>query len=219
MTNPTDTKCSHFVLAAFCVLVIATALGSTACQPESKRAPGATPSATAKGATAGSATAAASTPASAKGKSKPKAGAGLDAQGQMVVGDDDRCPVCAMRVKEHPKFASAIALDDGTTYYFCGTGCMMRSWLHPEVFLGADPKRLDRAVTPEYFTGKHVDATSVVWVAGSDVVGPMGPALVPLADDASATKFKERHGGKTTFKLGELTDEKWEKMTGKKAGR
>jgi len=223
MTNPTDTNCSRFVLAAFCFLVIATAMGLSACQSEPQPGAGAATtsatSATAKGATTSSAAGAVSASASAAASAKPKAGAGLDDQGRMQVGDDDRCPVCAMRVKEHPKFASAIALDDGLTYYFCGTGCMMRTWLHPEVFLGADRKRLDRAVVPEYFTGKHVDAAAVVWVAGSDVVGPMGPAIVPLADDESAAKFKERHGGKTTFKLGDLTDEKWEQMTGKKAAR
>ncbi|MBW2523949.1 MAG: nitrous oxide reductase accessory protein NosL [Deltaproteobacteria bacterium] len=156
--------------------------------------------------------------ASAAGKS-PAKGKPLAADGTMQISPADRCPVCAMKVAEHPKFASAIQLDDDSTYYFCGTGCMLRSWLHPEVFLGADQGELKRAVVPEYFTGKHVDAATVTWVAGSDVVGPMGPAIVPLADDASADKFKERHGGKTTFKTAELDDAKWEKMTGKKAGR
>ena len=30
----------------------------------------------------------------------------------------------------------AIELDDGRTFYCCGPGCMLRSWLHPEVYLG-----------------------------------------------------------------------------------
>jgi nitrous oxide reductase accessory protein NosL len=137
----------------------------------------------------------------------------------MRIGEADRCPVCAMRPKQHAKFASAIELKDGTTYYFCGTGCMLRTWLHPDAFVGAAREQLKRAVVREYFSGDHVDAAGVVWVTGSDVVGPMGPAIVPLADEQAAETFKKRHGGKATFKLAELDDAKWEQLTGKKAGR
>ncbi len=207
------------LLVLICGLAAATTLGSTACRseatPTDAAASARSSSTGAKGSTPGAASAAA--PGGSARHLKP--GAPLDAEGRMQVGDDDRCPVCAMRVKEHAKFASAIALDDGTTHYFCGTGCMLRTWLHPDRFLGVQRKQLDRGVVREYFTGKHLDAATVVWVAGSDVVGPMGPAIVPLADDEAAATFKKRHGGKTTFKLGELTDERWEQMTGKKAAR
>lgn len=142
---------------------------------------------------------------------------GLDAQGQMRPSEGDRCPVCAMDVTRHPKFASAIQLEDGSTYYFCGTGCLIKSWLHPEIFLARTKGELKRAVTREYFGGKTVDALAAHWVAGSDVVGPMGPALVPLEREADIETFKQRHGGKTTFKLSSLTDERWEQLTGKSA--
>ena len=144
------------------------------------------------------------------------AGQGLDAAGHMHPGPDDRCPVCAMTTHDK-KFASAIELDDGRNYYFCGTGCLMKSWLHPEVYLAAGEAGVTRAVTTEYFTGEHVDATTVTFVAGSDIVGPMGPMIVPLADAAAVARFQERHGGKITFTLPELDDAKWESMTGKKA--
>ena len=142
---------------------------------------------------------------------------GLDAQGRMQISKGDRCPVCAMVVAEHPKFASAVELDDGTVFHFCGTGCMLKSWLHPEIFLGRDKGTLRRAVTPEYFGGEYVDALTAWWVAGSDVVGPMGPALVPLKDSEDLKTFMKRHGGKTTFRLTGLDDERWEAITGKSA--
>jgi nitrous oxide reductase accessory protein NosL len=123
-----------------------------------------------------------------------------------------------MNVKAHSKFASAIQLNDGTTFYFCGTGCMIRTWMHPEVFLRTDKSNLQRCVVQDYFTGEHVDGLSVIWVAGSDVVGPMGPALVPLKRERDLDVFKARHGGKMTFRLDEMTDSAWERMTGKKAG-
>ena len=135
----------------------------------------------------------------------------------MQFSDEDRCPVCAMPITKHQKFASAIELKDGTTYYFCGTGCMIKSWLHPEVFLGHPKTDLKRAIVPEYFNGENVDASSVIFVAGSDVVGPMGPALVPLKNMADVETFKERHGAKTTFTMAEMNDTLWKNITGKDA--
>ena len=99
---------------------------------------------------------------------------GLDKAGQMQLSEGDRCPVCAMPVTEHKKFAGAIALQKGRTFYFCGTGCLIRSWLHPEVFLGSKRSTLDKAVVKEYFAGEQIDAKGAIFVAGSDVIGPMG---------------------------------------------
>ena len=96
---------------------------------------------------------------------------------------------------------------------------MLRTWLHPEVFLGVERSKLKRAVVREYFTGAHIDAAQAIWIAGSDVAGPMGPAIVPLADEQAASVFERRHGGKHRFRLAELSDEKWKQMTGKQAGR
>ena len=137
----------------------------------------------------------------------------------MQLGVEARCPVCAMTVTEHNKFASAIELTDGSTYYFCGTGCMLRTWLHPEVFLGASRQQLKRAVTRDYFTGASVDAHRAAWVAGSDVVGPMGPAIVPIFGEDQLATFRNRHGGKHTFEFSELSDDLWLKITGKAASR
>jgi nitrous oxide reductase accessory protein NosL len=142
---------------------------------------------------------------------------GLDAAGQFRIGAEDRCPVCAMPVSDHAKFASAIELADGRTFYFCGTGCMIRTWMHPEAYLHAARTDLKRAVTRDYFAGQPLDAGEAVFVAGSDVVGPMGPALVPLRNDADVRTFNERHGGKTTFRLADMDDARWEATTGRKA--
>ena len=72
----------------------------------------------------------------------------------MQISPGDRCPVCAMMVRKHKKFASAIQLEDGATYYFCGTGCMIRTWLHPEVFLAKEKSQLKKPVVRAYFTGE-----------------------------------------------------------------
>ena len=159
----------------------------------------------------------ASSPQEKNSRGPASAATGLDGAGQMRISESDRCPVCAMRPHKHPKFASAIELKDGRTFYFCGTGCMIRSYRHPEVFLGTSQAQITKAVARDYFSGDPIDALNAVWVAGSDVIGPMGPALVPLKSAAGAADFRKRHGGKHTFQLAELDDEKWFAITGKPA--
>lgn len=150
---------------------------------------------------------------------EPKAQAGRQLLGPdlaLRLDPADRCPVCAMTVRKYAKFAAAIQLVDGTTYYFCATGCMIKSWLHPEIYLGCDQKDLARPVVQEYLTGRPMDALDVIWVAGSDVIGPMGPYLTPLAGSNVET-FMKRHGGQRTFRLAEMDDALWEAITRKPA--
>lgn len=156
-------------------------------------------------------------PAACKDTGPPPAATPLGDNHAPRIGPDDRCPVCAMKPINHPKFASAIQLENGDTFYFCGTGCMIRTWMHPEVFLGVGKAAPSLPVVQAYFTGKPIDARKAIWVAGSDVVGPMGPALVPLETQQELETFKSRHGGKTVFRLSEMTDEKWKAITGKTA--
>ena len=146
----------------------------------------------------------------------PKPGAvPLDEGGTMQISAQDRCPVCAMWVVKFREFAAAIQLKDGRTFYFCSNGCMLRSWIQPEIFLGIVKEELKRSTVQDYFTGEQINGRSVYWVYGSDVIGPMGPAIVPLKDKQHVEVFKKRHGAKTIFRLSEMTDKKWQQLTGK----
>lgn len=140
----------------------------------------------------------------------------LGPEGRLRISGEDRCPVCAMLPIRYPRFAAAIALADGRTYYFCSPGCMLNAWLHPDIFLGVEAARLQRPVALEYLSGEALDARKVFWVSGSDVVGPMGPALVPLKDAAHLEAFRRRHGARQVFRLDELNNDNWEKLTGRK---
>lgn len=46
-------------------------------------------------------------------------------------------PVCGMHVE--PKNAAAAWQYDGTTYYFCSTGCLERFQVRPSDFVEMDP--------------------------------------------------------------------------------
>jgi copper chaperone NosL len=142
-----------------------------------------------------------------------------DEQGGIQIGKDDRCPVCAMKVALYPKFACAMELADGRKFSFCAAGCMIRAWLHPEIYLGAEKSDIQYVWVQDYFTGKKIDGSKAFWVAGSDVIGPMGPAFVPLESGSDVEAFKRRHGGKSVFHLTDITDEKWKEITGKEDGR
>lgn len=128
---------------------------------------------------------------------------GLDAAGHMHPGPHDRCPVCAMPTADSKEVA-AIELTDGATHYFCGARCMLRAWLEPKAHLAAGERKVVRARAIDYFTGEHVDAAEVWWVAGADVTGAMGRMIVPLLGDAAVTKFRERHGAPLVFRLRDL---------------
>jgi nitrous oxide reductase accessory protein NosL len=135
---------------------------------------------------------------------------------EIEINESDRCPVCAMRVILYPTFAASMELHSGEKFKFCSNGCMIRSWLHPEVFLGAPKTEIKNVWVQDYFSGRRIDGTEAYWVWGSDVRGPMGWEPVPLMSKKDLEPFKRRHGAKTVFHLKELSDEKWEKITGRK---
>lgn len=192
------------------------ALGVIACPAEEATTPEAASPAGAASPPAG----ATSQPAGAA--SQPSAGPaaakrGLGPEGEIRPSPEDRCPVCAMKPHTNPKFASGLELEDGRTFYTCGTGCFLRAHLHPEVYLGS--AKVKRAAVPDYFTGEAIEADAAYWVAGSDVKGPMGPAPVALSSEEDVETFRRRHGGPHRFRLEDLDDARFEEITGKPALR
>ena len=137
-------------------------------------------------------------------------------QNPLDIGKDDRCPVCAMKAAMYPKFACTMELIDGRRFSFCATGCLIRSWLHPEVFLKAEKSDIQHVWVRDYFSGEKIDGLTAFWIAGSDVIGPMGPAMIPLKSEADIEVFQRRHGGEILFNLKKLTKENWEEITSKR---
>lgn len=137
----------------------------------------------------------------------------LAADGQMVLSESDRCPVCAMFPARRPETAAAMTLTSGETFYFCGNGCLLRTWLRPTVYLGRKQAAIERIVVRDYFSGKPVDGRRATWIAGSDVVGPMGPAIVVLGDRGQLETFKKRHGGQTVFSFDQVDDALWKSIS------
>lgn len=73
----------------------------------------------------------------------------------------------------------------------------------PRCALRAHRRAPSRLRVIEYYSGEWRDATSVRFVEGSDVVGPMGAELVPV-DPLRAESFARDHHATSVRRLEEL---------------
>ena len=112
-------------------------------------------------------------------------------------GDVDRCPKCGMDVAKNPRWTAGLTLDDGSELRFCSPRCMF-AWMHREGAVGT-------AWVTEYYSQQRVPAADVRFVVGSDVVGPMGSALVPVRGADAAEQFRYDHEGEKVVELPEIT--------------
>jgi hypothetical protein len=104
-----------------------------------------------------------------------------------------RCAHCGMKIDPASPFVAQ--LDDKQ---FDTPRCALTEWL-------ASGKRGTVRVQDYYDRASH-PASDVRFVTGSDVVGPMGPDLVPV-DAARVAKFEKDHGGTRALALADI-DEK-----------
>jgi nitrous oxide reductase accessory protein NosL len=113
-------------------------------------------------------------------------------------GERDKCPVCGMFVKAYPEWTAAVVYRDGHAHYFDGAKDLFKFLAGPTRY--APQHRADEVsgvVVTEYYGLSPIDARDALFVVGSDVLGPMGRELVPLADAPAAGEFVKDHGGRT----------------------
>jgi nitrous oxide reductase accessory protein NosL len=124
------------------------------------------------------------------------------------VKQSDKCPVCGMFVARYKTFLSKITFADATYAVFDGPKDMFRYYLNLKKY---NPSKTVSDIThiyvTEYYTTEIMDAHKVFFVQGSDVNGPMGPELVPLASEKTAKEFLKDHKGGKILKFNEVTGE------------
>jgi len=106
-------------------------------------------------------------------------------------GPRDRCAICGMFVAKHPSWVATIVYVDGSARHFDGPKDLFR-------FRARDDAETDRETgiwVTDYYTTRPLKARDAVFVRGSDVLGPMGAELVPLASPELAESFRADHGG------------------------
>lgn len=130
------------------------------------------------------------------------------AQGVPKPGAKDLCPVCGMLVSKYPNWAATVVWKDGHAHHFDGAKDMFK-FLHDLAKYAPGHKREDIAgiYVTDFYNLAKMDARHALYVLGSDVLGPMGHELVPLASKEDAADFMKDHKGKRVLSFGQISRE------------
>lgn len=107
-----------------------------------------------------------------------------------------RCAVCGMFVAPYPHWVAVAVLEDGRNFYFDGPKDLFIFYADMARYLpGTSPEQVQSLFVTEYYTTRLLPATEVFFVTGSNVWGPMGAELVPVAGREAAETFRRDHAG------------------------
>jgi nitrous oxide reductase accessory protein NosL len=108
----------------------------------------------------------------------------------------DTCPVCGMFVSKYPEWVATVLYKDGHAHHFDGAKDMFKYLLDmPKWAPGHQAKDIETIAVTEYYALQKIDAKEAFYVIGSDVYGPMGHELIPLANMDEAKEFMQDHKG------------------------
>jgi nitrous oxide reductase accessory protein NosL len=118
---------------------------------------------------------------------------------------DAVCPVCGMFVAKYPEWIAVVRYKDGHIHYFDGAKDMFKYLLNLAKFAPGHTSEEIQAITvTEYYGLQPIDARQALYVIGSDVVGPMGHELIPLAKRGDAEEFIRDHNGERILAFDEV---------------
>ncbi len=121
-------------------------------------------------------------------------------------GAKDLCPVCGMLVSKYPNWVATIAYKDGHAHHFDGAKDMFKMWFDPAKYVaGHKREHMAEIWVTDFYSLQRIDARKAWYVIGSDVLGPMGDELVPLASKEDAADFFKDHKGKRILDFGQVT--------------
>lgn len=113
-----------------------------------------------------------------------------------AAGERRRCDLCGMYVDRNPRWVAG-GTRQGRAVVFDSPRCMLQTLSDRRAGLR------DPWVT-EYYAQRRRPAGAVRYLQGSDVVGPMGPDLVPV-DPARADTFLRDHRASRVLTLEQIT--------------
>ncbi len=124
----------------------------------------------------------------------------------LVPDPDEKCPVCGMFVARTPDWLAGVRFADGGHAVFDGAKDLFRFVLGDERDgRGHTDRDVRSAFVTDYYSLRQVDAHGAWFVLGSDVLGPMGPELVPFAEERAAREFLADHRGKRILRFAEVS--------------
>lgn len=132
-------------------------------------------------------------------------------------GPRDTCPVCGMFVAKYPDWVATVVFADGVALHFDGAKDFFKFLADvPHYAPGYSRAQITGMGVTDYYDVALVQAEDALFSIGSDVLGPMGHELVPLATEADAGDFMRDHQGKRLVRFAEVTPEM---LAGLDAGR
>lgn len=121
-------------------------------------------------------------------------------------GKKDRCPVCGMFVAPYPDWIATLVFNDGEQLFFDGSKDMFIYYYSlPNANDARTRADIDGIYVTEYYSTRLLPIEAVFLVLGSDVYGPMGHELVPVAGEAAAKTFLRDHNGEKIITFEQLT--------------
>ena len=121
-------------------------------------------------------------------------------------GPTDVCPVCGMFIAKYPEWTATAVFRDGQAVHFDGPKDLFKYLLDlPKYAPGRSREDISRLVVSAYYDLAKVDARAAWYVVGSDVLGPMGHELVPLATAEDAEEFRADHKGTSILRFDDVT--------------
>lgn len=110
---------------------------------------------------------------------------------------EQRCKHCGMKIDPESAWRADLVAADGSTTSFDTPRCALTSWR-------TGKSQATALRVQEYYDRRWRNADELRFIIGGDVVGPMGPDLVPV-DPSRATKFIQDHGADRALRLDEVT--------------
>jgi copper chaperone NosL len=134
------------------------------------------------------------------------AGAGAPAFAVPDPAPRDLCPVCGMVVSKYPAWIGTVVYKDGHAHHFDGAKDLFKYLFDVSRYAkGHRAQDIARIGVTDYYAVKRIDAKLAWFVIGSDVLGPMGRELIPLASLADAEEYLRDHQGKRILRFDEVT--------------
>ncbi|HIO96650.1 MAG TPA: nitrous oxide reductase accessory protein NosL [Leucothrix sp.] len=120
-------------------------------------------------------------------------------------GIKDTCPVCGMFVAKYPEWVGTVLYKDGHAHHFDGAKDLFKYLLDmPKWAPKHKAEDIKSIGVTEYYELTLIDAREAFYVIGSDVLGPMGHELLPLATKEDAEEFMKDHKGKRIMHFDEV---------------
>lgn len=121
-------------------------------------------------------------------------------------GPQDRCPVCGMFVAPYPDWVATILFKDDTQLFFDGAKDLFRYYYSlPNKNDQRTPADIADIYLRDYYSTRLLPVDQLFLVLGSDVYGPMGHELIPIAGEDAAKTFAKDHNGKQILRFEQLT--------------